>query len=349
MRVDVHTHYLPPDFFDLMLDHGADTTVGSFQGFGHLLRPGAERLFAAGPEAVIEDWVTQLDGSGFDLAVIGLGALQPYFPDRSSGITVARRANLMLHEAVGRAESRLAAFGSLPLPHMDASLAELRFCLDECGFAGVNLGTSACGHPLDSPELDDLWAMLDERRATVFIHPGTTPLMGVGSAEFHLAPDFCSPTETALALCRLVVGRVTTRYPNVRIVAAAMGGALPFFAHRFDVGMSKSHPALYEELDGVLPHLRRFWYDVSMTEEPYALDSVRHSLGVDRLVFGSDLPRGPIADVVDFVISSPRLSEPEKTHILDIGGAEALGHASSTSMTPHLVLPRPSPTSGTPR
>ncbi len=349
MRVDVHTHYLPPSFFDLMVDYGADKTVESFQGFGHLLRGGAERLFASGPEAVIEDWVTQLDGSQFDLAVIGLGALQPYFPDQPSGTAVARSANLMLHDAVGRAGSRLAAFGSLPLPHLGAAIAELRFCLDECGFAGVNLGTSACGRSLDSPELDDLWAMLDERRTTVFIHPGTTPLMGVGSADFHLAPDFCSPTETALALCRLVVGRVTTRYPNVRIVAAAMGGTLPFFAHRFDAGIRASHPALYEELGGVLPHLRRFWYDVSMTEEPYALDSVRHSLGVDRLVFGSDLPRGPITDVVDFVTSSPQLSEQEKTHILDIGGAEALGHASSTAMTAHPVPPRRASTSGTSR
>jgi len=154
-----------------------------------------------------------------------------------------------------------------------------------------------------------------------------TPLMGAGSAEYHLAPDFCSPTETALALCRLVVSKVTTRYPNVRIVAAAMGGALPFFAHRFDHGISKSHPELYEELGGVLPQLRRFWSDTSMTEEPYALESVRRSLGTDRLVFGSDLPRGPLADVVDFIVSSPLLTEPEKTHILDVGGAHALGQS----------------------
>ena len=331
MRVDVHTHFLPPELFDLMAEHGAERTVDSFKVFGTMLRGGSERLFAAGPEAVIEDWTTQLDDAGFDLAVISLGALQPYFPQSSTGTTVARRANLMLHEAVRNAGGRLAAFGSLPLPHLDASLAELRFCLDECGFAGVNLGTSACGHPLDAPELDDLWALLDERRATVFIHPGTTPLMGVGSTDFHLAPDFCSPTETALALCRLVVGGVTTRHPDVRIVAAAMGGSLPFFAHRFDTGMRRSHPALYEELGGVLPHLRRFWYDTSMIEEPRVFDSVRHSLGVDRLVFGSDLPRGPLADVVDFVMSSPQLVDAEKAHILDVGGADALGRPRATT------------------
>ena len=342
MRVDVHTHFLPPAFFDLMADHGAERSVDSFQVFGPMLRGSSERLFAAGPDAVIEDWAAQLDHVGFDLAVISLGALQPYFPQRSSGTTVARRANLMLYEAVRDSGGRLAAFGSLPLPHVDASLAELRFCLDECGFAGVSLGTSACGRPLDAPEFDDLWALLDERRATVFIHPGTTPSMGAGSADFHLAPDFCSPTETALALCRLVVGGVSTRHPDVRIVAAAMGGSLPFFAHRFDTGMRRSHPELYEELGGVLPQLRRFWYDTSMIEEPRALDSVRHSLGVDRLVFGSDLPRGPLSDVVDFVMSAPQLSDAEKTQILDVGGADALGRPRGTT------APDPHATAGAP-
>ena len=333
MRVDVHTHFLPPSFFDLMDSHDAAARVESFAVFGPMLRAGAERLFSAGPEPVIEEWVGQLDGCGFDLAVLSLGALQPYFADEHHGAAVGRRANDTLRSAVEIGEGRLAAFGSLPLPHLNPSLEELRFCLDECGFAGVNLGTSACGHPLDSPKFDDLWAALDERRATVFIHPGTTPLMGVGSAEFHLAPDFCSPTETALALCRLVAGRVTTRFSNVRIIAVAMGGALPYFAHRFDLGMRRSHPALYEELGGILPQLRRFWYDTSMIEEPHVFESVRQSLGIDRLVFGSDLPRGPLAEVVDFVVSSPLLSSTEKARILDVHGTQALGLPSPASTT----------------
>ena len=325
MRVDLHTHYTPPSFFDLLAEHGAQDTLESFQGFEPMLRPGAERLFARGADAVIQDWIGQLDQSGFDLAVVSAGALQPYFPDEATSATVARKMNVMLAEAVGKGHGRLDAFGSLPLPHLESSLAELQFCLDDCGFAGISLGTSAGGQPLDSPRLDDLWAALDERRATVFLHPGTTPLMGAGSAEFHLAPDFCSPAETAMALCRLVVGKVTTRYPRVRIVAVAMGGSLPHFAHRFDSGLRKSHPELYEELGGALPHFRRFWYDTSMIDEPRAFESLRQSLGVERLVFGSDLPRGPLAEVVDYVRSSRDLTEREKTLIFDVNGARALG------------------------
>ena len=337
MRVDVHVHYLPPRYFELMADAGALRSVESFSVFGPMLRDASEEAFAAGPAALVEDWIGQMDGCAVDLAMLSIGAIQPYFPDEPTAARLAREANEMMREAAEVSRGRLGAFGSLPLPHVDASLSELRFCMDECGFAGVNLGTSACGLPLDAPELDDIWAALDERGATVFIHPGATPLMAVGSGQFHLAPDFCSPAETAVALCRLVVCKVTTRHPGVRIIAAAMGGAVPFFAHRFDRGMRRSDPELYDELGGILPHLQALWYDTSMIDEPYALDAVRRSLGVDRLLFGSDLPRGPLAEAMDFVVSSPLLDVSERAQVLDRNGALALG------------LPEPRATIGSPR
>lgn len=314
-----------------MDDVGAAETLESYAVFGPMLRGGAERLFSPGTEAVIYNWIEQMDGCNIDLAIMSVGAIQPYFSVQRTAVTMARQSNLLLHDAVQQGAHRLAAFGSLPLPHVGPSLDELRFCLDECGFVGINLGTSAGGRPLDSPEFDDLWAALDERHATVFLHPGTTPKMGVGATDFHLAPDFCSPTETALALCRIVVGKVANRYPSVSIIAAAMGGALPFFAHRFDSGMRRSHPDLYEEIGGVLPALQRFWYDTSMIDEPMVFDAVRNSVGVDRLVFGSDLPRGPLVDVIDFVTSSPLLTADEKTNILDVNGSHAVALAPATS------------------
>ena len=331
MRVDLHTHYLPPRYFELMTDAGALESVEAFTVFEPMLRGGSEALFADGPEPVIEDWVQQLNGTGMDLAIMSVGSIQPYFPDEATAVRIAREANVMMREATELSGGRLGAFGSLPLPHTEAALTELAFCLDECGFAGINLGTSAAGQPLDAAMFEDLWAALDERSATVFIHPGSTPQMAVGSGEFHLAPDFCSPTETAVALCRLIVNGVTSRYRNVQIIAVAMGGALPFFAHRFDAGMRRSDPELYEQLGGILPQLRRLWYDTSMTDEPFVFESVRRSLGVDRLVFGSDLPRGPISDVLEFVNSSPLLDAPERRQLLDVNGARALGLADAAS------------------
>jgi predicted TIM-barrel fold metal-dependent hydrolase len=325
MRVDLHTHFLPPRFFTEMARLGAEDAVESFAHYGPMLEALGGRQFAAGEASVIDERIEEMDACGVQLSVVSLGALQPYFEDAASAASAARFSNEMLRNAVDMGRGRIAAFGSIPLPHGSLALQELAFCLDECGFVGVNVGSSAGGYPLDAPMFDELWAALDERQATVCIHPGTTPRMAVGSADFHLAPDFCSPTETAIALCRLVTGRTTSKYPRIRFVAAAMGGTIPYLARRFDRGLQQSSPSLYEELGGVLSHLRRFWYDTSMTEEPYAIEMVRQSVGVDRLVFGSDVPRGPLQECVEFVTASALMTNEEKERVLGSNGMQALG------------------------
>ena len=188
MRIDLHTHFLPPAFFDLLESADAARTLESFSVFGPMLRAAAERQYGSGVAAVLEDWQGQLAGAGFDLAVVSLGALQPYFADEVTAVSITRQANVMLAEAVERGGGHLAAFGSLPLPHAAAAAAAVALVLDDLGFAGVNLGTSAGGLPLDAPQFDEVWAELDERRATVFLHPGTTPLMGAGSATSTSPP-----------------------------------------------------------------------------------------------------------------------------------------------------------------
>ena len=327
MRVDFHAHYLPAGYFDLLEELDAPHRLESYPVFGPLLRPTAERLFASGAEPVIEDWVGQMDAGRIDLAIVGVGALQPDFDDRPSATRAARAINLMQREAVELGRGRIGAFATLPLPHLEAALDELAFTLDECGFAGVCLGTSIGGKPLDTPAFDDMWAALDEREAIVFIHPGTTPQMAIGSGDFALAPVFVSPTETAVALCRLVASRLTLRYPRVQIISVALGGSLPFFANRFDAAIRRSSPELYAELGGVLARLRDMWFDTSIVDEPDAYETVRRTLGIDRLVFGSDVPRGPIVDMIEAVSQSERLDDAEKAEIFEprAGLARALG------------------------
>ncbi|WP_155056737.1 amidohydrolase family protein [Streptomyces blattellae] len=321
MRVDVHSHFTPPRFFEEMDRRQAQDRVEAFSVYGPMLGKNSQRRFAKGEQAFIDGLVEQMDGAGVDVAIFSMGAVQPYFSEEADAKAGVRFANDMLVDAVTMGGGRMAAFGSVPLPHTAAAIDEMAYCLDECGFAGINLGCSADGKPLDHPMFDDFWAAANDRGTAVFLHPGTTPNMAVGSADFHLAPDFCSPTELAVALCRLVVTKVTTRFPRIQFIAAGMGGTIPYLARRFDRGLAQTHPDLHEELGGVVNQLQRFWYDTSMIEDDRVLDVVRHSVGVDRLVLGSDIPRGPLSDVVDFISTSARLSDVEKTHILDRSAA----------------------------
>ncbi|MFB8003708.1 amidohydrolase family protein [Nocardia sp. NPDC056000] len=325
MRIDFHSHYLPPRFFDTMDSLDARARVDSFAHYGAHLTAAARRQFAAGDAAFIERWIGDMDSAGIDLTVMSVGAVQPYFPDAGSGITATRYANEMMREAVTAGAGRLGAFGSLPLPHIAATLAEIDFCFDECGFRGVNLGPSVAGRPLDAPEFDDIWAALNERSATVFLHPGATPQMAPGSAEFMLTPAFCGPTEMAIALCRLVAAKVPLRFPNVRVIGGITGGTIPYLFGRWDRGLRAADPELHAELGGVLGQLRRFWYDTSLIEDPYLFGTMRDSLGLDRLVLGSDTPREPATVAVDLVRNAEQLTAAEKTAILDSNGAAAYG------------------------
>jgi predicted TIM-barrel fold metal-dependent hydrolase len=325
MRIDFHSHYLPPRYFEQMDKLGVSDRIESVAHYGPLLSQAAQRQFAAGEAAFIADWVANMDTCGVDLAVTSIGGAQPYLGDRAPAVSLTRFANAMLRDAVEWGNGRIAAFGSLPLPHPQPALEEITFCLDECGFTGINLGCSADDLPLDDPRFDEVWAALDERRAIVYIHPGTKPAVGVGTRDFSLTPYFGGPTEMAVALCRLVLTKLTTRYPNVRIIGSVLGGTIPYLAPRFDDRVRQSYPELHDELGGVLTHLRRFWYDTSF-EDTAALSAVRRTLGIDHLVLGSDAPRMPFSAAVELIADSEFLSDTEKTRILDHNGSLALGH-----------------------
>jgi aminocarboxymuconate-semialdehyde decarboxylase len=336
VRIDVHGHFLPPRFFDEMERLGAFDRVESFSVYGPMLGRAAAVQYQNGEQAFIDGLVHQMDESDIDVTVLGIGALQPYFDDPKAGADAARFANDMLADAVELGGGRIAAFASIPLPNTSAAIDEADARLSSGAFAGINFGCSVAQRPLDDPAFDEVWSLLSDHEATVFLHPGTTPNMAVGSADYHLAPDFCSPAEIAVAMCRLVVSRLLARHRGIDFIAGAMGGSIPYLARRFDRGLLQSHPELYEELGGVLGQLKRFWYDTSMIEDAQALDVFRNSIGVDRLVFGSDVPRGPLQDAVRFISDSDRLTPSEKARVFDQGarqlkGLGALGESRKTT------------------
>jgi predicted TIM-barrel fold metal-dependent hydrolase len=318
VRVDVHSHHNPPAFWEGFERIGAYDQKNTF--FGRVPRGGSL------PDPDLAYRVDTLDQAGVDVQVLSVGATHPYFEPLAIARAGAQIANDIYREAIDAYPGRFTAFGCLPLPHVDAALEELARCLDELEFAGINLGCSVLGRPLDAPEFEPLWAELDRRSAVVYLHPGVENGLGVGIREFHLDADFGSPAEIAVAACRLIATGVLERQPNVRVVLATLGGALPFLAHRFDEGFRRFYPDRHAELGGIIPWLQRFYYDTSTREEPNALLCARDAFGADRLVFGSDGPR--ITDplpAVEYLRNSRYLTAAEATWILDEAGAQLLG------------------------
>jgi aminocarboxymuconate-semialdehyde decarboxylase len=326
MRIDVHAHYLPKWYFAELSRAGGAEELSIFEILGHLwlgTRGGDTALPTARAEmddrAALQRRIEDMDRSGIDLQVLNIGTAHPYLSSERASVDLAVRLNDAYRAVVEAGGGRLAAFGVVPLPHVPAAVAEAERVLDELGFLGIALGCSAAGIPLDDARFDPLWETLNERRAVVYLHPGVEIGGVVGCKEYHLAPDFVSPAEIAVAASRLIVRGHLDRFPEVKIVLATLGGSIPFLARRFDRGLLQDAPEIHARLGGVERHFRRFYVDTSVLEEPDALRAASATFGADRILLGTDYARPGVSsrEAIEYVSGSAALTEAEKRAILD--------------------------------
>ncbi len=275
MRIDVHAHYFHREYLDAVARRGGEAIVA------HTAR-------APGRDMTPEDIIALQDAAGVDLQVLSPSASQPYLPREADAVAAARVCNDIYADLTRRYPGRFAAFGTVPLPHVDAAIAEAARCLDSLGMVGINTGCSVAGRPLDDPAFEPFWAELDRRGAVLFLHP-----MGVGGPcmdKFNLPFLVGAPFEDTVAAVRLVLSGVSVRYPNIRVIVPHLGGTLPFLLARIDGGPGGPPRSREAALEGpVSAYLRRFWYD-TVNHSPDALRCALAAFGVDRLLLGSDFP-----------------------------------------------------------
>ena len=296
--IDVHAHYFPPTFTEAFARHGSGRK--------------------AWPEhpAGLDDRVKDLDSAGLDRQVLGLGHNQPYFDDRSASSEVARLSNDLYAETVRRWDGRFTAFGAIPLPHIDEAVAEAVRCLDDLGFVGIGIGTTALGRSLSDPVFEPLWTELDRRGTTVFVHPvGTPDTASTGLESYLLGPKFGGPQEAGLAAIHLVVSGLTRRCPSIRWIIAPMGGTAPYLWRRFEE-ISESLGQTDWLVDDLRGELRKLYYDTTLTDDPDVYRFMMQSLGADRLVLGTDAPRVTATDWIGRLRSASGLGDAELKRVL---------------------------------
>jgi 6-methylsalicylate decarboxylase len=266
MRIDVHAHYLKPDFSQGMQRRGA-----AWQSANRDADISLEQRFDMMAEA------------GIDVQVLSVSAHQPYVRKALEAVDAATFANDFYQDLVERSGGRFLAFGCLPLPHVDAAIEEAARCLDDLHMRGVTLGCSVLGQPLDAPTFEPVWAELDRRAAVVFLHP-----MGIGAPmtdAYGLTWMVAGCYEDTTAGLRLVLSGLTTRYPNVKIIVPHLGGTIPFLWQRLLDSLDRNPTSAVD----VVLALRRLYYD-TVNETPAALRVTCETVGASQLLLGTDYP-----------------------------------------------------------
>jgi predicted TIM-barrel fold metal-dependent hydrolase len=271
-RIDTHHHILPPGY----LAQGRDEVARVAGDF-------AAQVLAWTPQGSLD----AMDQAGVRTAVTsisspGLGFAGAHAP------ALARECNEYAASLAADHPGRFASFAALPLPDVDAALAELDHAADTLHAQGFGLYTSYDGKWLGDAAFAPLFDELNRRSAVVFVHPLACPqcadlLPGVPDAIMEY------PFDTTRAIASLLYAGTLSRCPRIRFIFSHGGGTLPMLAHRI-----ARYATVNREIGARVPDagadLARLHFDVVSVAHPAAFEPLRALAGVERLVFGSDYP-----------------------------------------------------------
>jgi aminocarboxymuconate-semialdehyde decarboxylase len=274
MRIDVHAHYYPADLLDLMDRHGA-TTTGNARGSG-----------GGGTPKELEDRFALMDKAGVEKQAVSFVPQAPYFTDQAAAAETARLGNDLFADLTAAHPDRFVALATLPLPHVEATLAELDRALALPGVAGVAVLTTVLGRSLADPAFDPVWEELNRRAATVLVHSAGEGCNWSLINDHNIAWTVGAQVETTVTIVHLMQAGVIERFPDISFVHIGMGGLIPAFLSQFDIQEGWYMPPGHAKPSDLI---KRMYYDTCGSHSP-GLRALVDSVGADRVVHGSDFP-----------------------------------------------------------
>jgi predicted TIM-barrel fold metal-dependent hydrolase len=276
--VDVHVHFLPAPYREAAVAAGFELADG-------LAPPGL-------PTWSADRHLEVMDGLGIATSILSLSSPGVLLYDDVQRVAdLARLVNDEAARTVEEHPGRFGFFATLPLPHVDASLAEIDRAFDELHADGVVLMSNYNGvYPAD-PALRPVLQELSRRNAAVLVHPTSPSVHCTGALVGWQRPMVEFFVESSRSISDLILTRSLVDNPGIRLIVAHAGAALPALASRIARNVRRRNAAAGEE---VLPDfdesLRALWYDVAGSVLPHQIPALLGIASTDQIVYGSDWP-----------------------------------------------------------
>ena len=268
---DYHAHAIPYSYRELVAKHGM------------LLDEGFPL-----PQWSIDAHLKLMNEAGIEKSILTLPAPHPYFGNQEECNQKCRKLNIEMAEMCKNEHFSFCA--TLPLPDVQAAIAEAKYALDTLGAVGVKLATNVYGQYLGDSILDPLMQFLSDRHALVILHPHKpSPVNDAVMQQTPLAmQEYLS--ETTRTVCNMISRNVLARYPNMRIVVPHAGAYLPIAIPR----MKSLYPVmrnnnLVGEID-FAANIRCLYFDLAGSPTNETIQALLTITTQDHLLYGSDYP-----------------------------------------------------------
>ncbi|MGW4399067.1 amidohydrolase family protein [Amycolatopsis nivea] len=261
--IDTHAHFYPPE------------TPQQRSARWELMKQ-ADWQTPAPPEWDPDSTLAYMDRTGIATQLLS------NIPKNTAALRLSNDYGASLVE---RYPTRFGLLAALPTDDCDAALSEVERADTDLHADGYAVTCHYNGVYLSDPSLEPLWAELDRRRATVFVHPDAYAMGEMGRPPVIIDVAF----ETARTVTDMLYRAVFRRHPGITFVLAHCGGALPALSGRLRLlGLEQWVPnPQHLTADEMDRHLKRLYLDTAATA-PTALGPAVAMVGADHLVYGSD-------------------------------------------------------------
>lgn len=326
MKIDIHTHILPPDipkfkekfgyggFIELKHNHvcGKSCSADMVDDSGKFFRKIEPNCYE--PTERKTDTIQVLST---------VPVMFSYWAKPQHGEYVSQFLNDHVAEVVTNHPKKFVALGTLPMQAPELAVKEV-VRLKKMGVTGVQIGSNINEWNLCEPKLFPVYEALEHNNMCLFVHPWN--MMGQEKMPKYWLPWLVGmPAETSLAICSMIFGGVFERFPKLRVAFAHGGGSFPMTIGRIEHGFN-CRPDLVAVDNNINPrnYLGKFWLD-SLVHDKDVLKFIVNLVGHKKVALGSDYPFPLGEQKPGELIEACGFDDETKKHLLYLNALEWLG------------------------
>jgi predicted TIM-barrel fold metal-dependent hydrolase len=269
MIIDTHFHAFPGKFLDLVPDAQNDVRGVGFHAFEH------------------REYLDTMDRHGIDIGVLSnTGGRIEKAGNRARALELCRILNDSFADAHAKHPKRFLAFARLPMIDVDDCVRELERCYQDLKMHGVMMPTNVAGKYIDEPEFEPFWQALAAGRKPLFLHPANAPCQSNWD-KYSLHQKILWPTDSTLAISRIVYAGIFDRYPDLKMIASHLGGMILLYLDRLN--WREGNPVCKDEPES---YFKKLLYDTAGPIRAEFIKLVYDTVGADQILFGADYPHG---------------------------------------------------------